>query len=147
MHERNIKVEQPKVLLIEDDPAHIDILQDKFDEFGAAKLFKTFVSGEEALEYLEAAVKNEESKSLMPDVIMLDIGLPGEDGLSILKRLKASTELKKIPVIIYTASVDKKHIVETYRSGGIFFMNKEWNQEILIEAIQHIKFTQGKTNK
>ena len=77
----------PKILIIEDEAILAEMYKDKFEEEG----FQTDLvfSSEEAIEYL---------KEKKPDLILLDILLPRENGIYFLKRLKEILEISKIPV-------------------------------------------------
>ena len=77
-----------------------------------------FSSGKE----LRAALREE-----LPDLILLDIMLPGEDGYSILERLKASQETKNIPVIMVTAKEAEFDKVRGLESGADDYITKPFN--------------------
>ena len=57
-------------------------------------------------------------KSILPDLILLDIMLPGEDGLSILKRLRSSNDTRDLPVIMVTAKSTEIDTVKGLDQGG-----------------------------
>ena len=81
----------PKILIVEDEKILAEMYKDKFDEEG----FETDLafSCEEAIDYL---------KSKKPDLILLDILLPKENGISFLKRMKEIENSSEIPVVVFS---------------------------------------------
>ena len=74
-------------------------------------------------------------KEELPDLILLDIMLPGEDGYSILERLKASSETQNIPVIMVTAKEAEYDKVRGLEAGADDFITKPYNIQILLARI------------
>src|SRR5438105_7870047 len=71
-----------------------------------------------------------------PDAILLDLGLPGGNGLMVLQRLKANTSLSAIPVIIVTAEDPQVAEARTSEAGAVAFIQKPVDQEKLMAAVQ-----------
>ena len=133
-------IEKLKVLMIEDSADCAALLNHILLEtkiFGEIKLFMT---GEEALEHLERqnAGKN---FSEMPDIIFLDLNLPGEHGLKILTKIKNDPALVSIPVVVMTASGDRQDWTESFRKGGMFFIRKPLDKTLLSDTLFHMKIT------
>ena len=112
-----------RILHIEDDPAHAELVRRGFAEHRRACEIRHFDNGPSALDYLHR--KGEHAgleTSPMPDVVLLDLRLPGMDGLEILERLRAAEETRDLPVVILTTSQaegDKLKSYEQYISGYI----------------------------
>ena len=103
------------VLLIEDDQLLSDLLARKF---GAEKIPATYApTGEIALEMLE-------NKRVEPDLILLDIRLPGIDGFEVLKKIKANADLSKIPVIILSNFGQPEDVAKGKELGAEEFIVK-----------------------
>ena len=85
---------------------------------------------------LRAALKEE-----LPDLILLDIMLPGEDGYSILERLKASQETKDIPVIMVTAKEAEYDKVRGLEAGADDYITKPFG---MMEFVDELKLYVGK---
>jgi DNA-binding response OmpR family regulator len=84
----------------------------------------------DALQAMSVAQKEQ------PDAILLDLGLPGGNGMVVLQRFKANTALSVIPVIIVTAedaSVAETHAIE---AGAVAFLQKPVDQDKLLAAVQ-----------
>src|SRR5918993_1616599 len=81
--------------------------------------------GAQALEYLFATGRYEgRDPSVMPQVVLLDLGLPKLDGLEVLERIRADERTRLLPVVILTSSEDQEDVVEGYGLGANSFVKK-----------------------
>ena len=80
--------------------------------------------GQELLQHLRKT--NGTSNHPLPDVILLELDLPGIDGFSLLKELKRDRLLQSIPVIIYTNSINPHDVTESYRLQASGFIKKSF---------------------
>ncbi len=80
----------------------------------------------------------EAMKSSIPTLVLLDIMLPQEDGLSILKKLRASKETKKLPVIILTAKSDEYDKVKGFDLGADDYVPKPFGMMELVARIKAV---------
>lgn len=99
--------ERPHVLIVEDDPVSLDVARLAVEAAGAAAVVAT--SGEAALK-----VALEES----PDLILLDLALPGIDGAEVARRLRDEERTRDIPVVVVTAHVVRE-VIERARTEGV----------------------------
>ncbi len=116
------------ILVVDDAETNIDILVEtlgeKYDVMCA-------IDGESALEILE------EEK---PDLILLDIMMPGIDGFETCRRIKNNPNLKDIPVIFISAKSEEVDIKEGYSVGGVDYIAKPFQFEEVMASIQrHLK--------
>lgn len=70
-----------------------------------------------------------------PDLILLDLGLPGGDGFSVMRKLKASPALATIPVIVVTARDPLNNLQEAYKAGATAFFQKPVNNNVLLSIL------------
>ena len=84
----------------------------------------------DALQAISVALKER------PDAILLDLGLPGGNGLLVLQRLKANTSLCDIPVIIVTVEDPREAEDLTIQAGAVAFLQKPVAQDKLMAAVQ-----------
>jgi len=84
----------------------------------------------DALQVMSVALKER------PDAILLDLGLPGGNGLMVLERLKANTSLGSIPVIIVTAEDPQVAEARAIEGGAVAFLQKPVDQDKLMAAVQ-----------
>ncbi|WP_343208012.1 response regulator transcription factor [Anaerolentibacter hominis] len=95
-------------------------------------------TGFEAKGFAEGAGLWEEIRKEKPDLILLDIMLPGEDGISILKKLRSGMETKKIPVILVTAKGEEYDKVIGLDSGADDYVTKPFGMMELVSRIKAV---------
>lgn len=103
------------ILLVEDNPAHAELVVRSFAEHRIANHIVHVSDGETALEYLFGKGSYEEQEGPpLPHIILLDLRLPRIDGLEVLRQIKGSERLKRIPVIILTTSAAEQDAARAY---------------------------------
>lgn len=124
------------IFIIDDDLDDAEIFIEAMNVIDASIKCDLAKNGEDALRKL----KNPEIKT--PEIIFLDLNMPLMDGRQLLKELKKSPELSKIPVAIYTTSSSKSDMEETKKLGASHFITKpsEFNQ--LCSAISVVLFSE-----
>ena len=90
------------ILCVDDSSADVRVLQEALKEVGVRSRFLIARDGVEALELLRPCDDRETVKR--PDLILLDLNLPGKDGRQFLAEIKANPVLRSIPVVVLTAS-------------------------------------------
>jgi CheY-like chemotaxis protein len=105
------------VCLIDDDPDHVIIITRAIRGVNPQARVKVLVDGDEALAWLHA----EEQR---PDLILLDINMPGLSGLDVLERIKTDPQLKLIPVVMLTSSELASDVVKAYELGASGYISK-----------------------
>jgi len=71
-----------------------------------------------------------------PDLILLDINMPGMDGLEMCKRLKESEKTRDVPVIFLTARVESQDVVRGFEVGGVDYITKPVNAQVLLARVK-----------
>ncbi len=107
-----------KVLIVDDTPANIDLLMKALQNNGYRLSFAT--NGNAALRLAE---HND------PDLILLDIMMPGMDGLEVCAKIKNSEKTKDIPIIFITAKVETEDVVKGFQAGGVDYIAKPFRAE------------------
>jgi DNA-binding response OmpR family regulator len=79
-----------------------------------------------------------EAERLLPDLIVLDVMMPGRDGFAVLRALKASPDTAVIPVVMLTAKATDSDVWEGWKSGADYYMTKPFNPEDLVRFAQHV---------
>ena len=132
-----MRAEPITVLLVEDDPAHAEIVQRNFDTFRIANRLMHVWDGEEALDYLYHRGKFEDRReSPRPGVILLDLRLPKIDGLEVLKVIKNDPDLRRIPVVILTTSAAEADKVKAYESFASSYLVKPVDYSQFVALMQ-----------
>jgi CheY-like chemotaxis protein len=120
-----MKGEPIVILVVEDDPAHAEIIRRNFEASRLANRLLAVEDGQAALDYLNREGKyNDADKFPMPNLILLDLRLPLVDGLEVLKIIKSDRKLTTIPVVILTTSADEADMVKAYEHHANSFLVK-----------------------
>ena len=97
-------------------------------------------NGQEALDYLFGQEQGGDSAQVKnPDLILLDLNMPGIDGWHVLKQLKADPSKRSIPVVILTTSSDERDINRCYDMGASTYIQKPVSFEGLTQAIRTMR--------
>lgn len=107
-----------KVLIVDDNINNVRLLQDILEDEGYEVY--TLHSGIPVVE---------KSRSIRPDIILLDIMMPELDGFEVCKALKADTELKDIPVIMVTAKAEGRDLKNALELGAIDYIKKPIDED------------------
>jgi CheY-like chemotaxis protein len=117
--------DMPKVLVVEDE-VHIQRLIKLVLERNGVTV-DTVGNGEEALKYLET--------SPAPDLILLDILMPGIDGLQVLKTIKAHSSYAAIPVVMLTALAQENVVLQGIKLGAKDYIRKPFHPNELVKRL------------
>jgi CheY-like chemotaxis protein len=124
-----------EVLLVEDNPGDIRLIQEVFKEAKIKNLLHVARDGEEAMKMLRL---EDENLTRLPDLILLDLNLPKKDGRDVLKEIKKDDNLKCIPVVVLTSSIRDEDLIETYKNNANCYIAKPGDLEQLIRVVQNI---------
>jgi two-component system response regulator len=113
------------ILLVEDNRMDVELTLDAFHE---AKLLNTIhvaSDGKEALDYLFGRGQFADRKAFpRPNLVLLDLKLPGIDGFEVLRQIKSTPVLKRLPVVILTSSKDEGDRALSYDRGANSYLVK-----------------------
>jgi two-component system, cell cycle response regulator len=118
------------VLVVDDSPAAQQGLAEVLGRAGLQ--VRAVLDGPEALRAASAGPV---------DVVVLDLGLPGMDGLQVLRMLRASERLRHVPVLVLTAREDRETRVAALRLGADDFLTKPWDAEALLARVERCSET------
>ncbi|QTA82005.1 Signal transduction response regulator/histidine kinase [Desulfonema limicola] len=113
------------ILVVDDNPINLELLSDCLTEFGYTVLLKK--DGEKALALLERRI---------PDIILLDILMPGIDGFETCKYIKSMDRAKDIPVIFMTALTDTSDKIKGFELGAVDYITKPFHQEEVLARVK-----------
>lgn len=125
------------VLLVEDNPADIRLVEEAFKESEINTKLLIFKDGVEAMEFLKRCEKHEDAP--IPDLILLDLNLPRKNGREVLKEIRENNNLKQIPVVILTTSSTEEDIHETYAHHANSYIVKPANVGRFIETMKNLE--------
>jgi two-component system response regulator len=111
------------ILLVEDDPADQKLIKTSLKNQKVANDLCVANNAEEALELLYSHV-NQDNGATPPDLILLDLNMPGMGGKEFLKQVKADDNLKHIPVVVVTTSNSDRDIADSYKLQASGYVQK-----------------------
>ena len=116
---------QPRILIVEDERGLVQSLSWYFNREG----YETIVAndGNEGLR---------KAQTLLPDTVLLDIMLPGLDGLSICRELRAGDRTRHIPIIMITAKSEETDQLVGYNMGADDYVTKPFSNKILLQKVK-----------
>ena len=103
------------ILLVEDDPAHAEIVRRNLENSRLANRLVRVADGQAALDYLYRQEEYSDPEvSPRPGIVLLDLRLPKVDGLEVLATIKSDPDLSAIPVVILTTGSAEADMVKAY---------------------------------
>lgn len=127
------------VLLVDDNQDDIDLTLRAFRKSRIANEVIVAHDGVEALDYLFGTGAHAGRNTLeQPQVILLDLKMPKIDGLEVLRRLRADSRTRHVPVVILTSSKEESDLVQSYDRGANSFIRKPVDFEQFVDAVQHL---------
>lgn len=122
------------ILLVEDNPGDIRLTQEAFKEGQVNNTLHVVEDGIEALDFLFQ--RNEFADAPRPDIILLDLNLPGKDGDEVLQELRNDPDLRHIPVIILTSSGAQEDVVKSYGLCANAYLTKPVDPAEFIDVVR-----------
>lgn len=108
-----------EILLVEDNPGDVRLTQEALRESKIHYHLTVASDGIQALDMLASS-----TRTVRPNVILLDLNLPGKNGLEILDDLKADNDLKEIPIIVLTSSENDLDVLVAYKKQASAYLVK-----------------------
>ena len=116
---------QPRILIVEDERGLTQTLSWYFNREG----FETIVAhdGAEGLRKAQA---------LLPELVLLDVMLPGMSGLDVCRELRNGERTRELPIIMLTARAEETDQIEGYAKGADLYVTKPFNNKILLQQVK-----------
>lgn len=125
--------------MVEDQRMDIELTLNAFREARLANNIRVATTGEEALAYVWGEGEFSDRKTHpLPDLILLDLKMPGIDGFEVLKQLKEADKLKRIPVIILTSSKEEGDRAVSYDLGANSYLVKPVSFDGFLHTVKEI---------
>ena len=116
-----------KILVVDDEEDVLELVRYNLDRNGYH--VETASSGEEALE---------KARRKLPDLVILDLMLPGMDGLEVCRKLKSNVKTESLPIIMLTAKTEETDIVTGLELGADDYVTKPFSPKVLIARVRRI---------
>ena len=113
------------IMVVDDNPANLEVISNFLQRHG----MKTAIASDGHIALKRAG-------HLLPDLILLDILMPGIDGIETCRRLKADPNTRDIPIIFMTALTERKYKAKGFSAGGVDYITKPIHYEELLARVK-----------
>lgn len=121
------------ILIVDDVPINLEVLDSLL---GEKYEIAVAINGEQALELVDR---------ISPDLILLDIIMPGMDGFEVCRRLKSSDKTKEIPIIFLTGKTETEDVIKGFETGATDYVTKPFNtMELLARVHTHLELKRSR---
>lgn len=129
VEQSEMEIQDVRILVVDDTQANLDVLCELLEDEGYT--ISVAPNGEVALKIVER---------MRPDLILLDVMMPGINGFEVCRRLKQDEATQDIPVIFITAEYQMDKLVAGFEVGGVDYIAKPFqNEEVLVRVATHLK--------
>ncbi|MBT3341530.1 MAG: sigma 54-interacting transcriptional regulator [Gemmatimonadetes bacterium] len=125
MADTELDVRGSRILVVDDTPANLEVLCLALETSGYQVMFAD--AGQTALDL---------AARFAPELILLDVTMPGMDGFEVCRRLQQDEQTRSIPVIFLTARGDVDNVVEGLESGGVDYVIKPFRKEEVMARVR-----------
>ncbi len=127
------------ILIAEDDDGHAELIIDNLRDAGLTNEIIRFRDGQEALDFLTGTPDTENTRqSGTAYLLLLDIRMPRVDGVEVLRRVKDTPELHKMPVIMLTTTDDPREVKNCYELGCSCYITKPVDYDRFSEMLNRL---------
>lgn len=132
-------MDEKLILLVEDNEDDVELTRRALEKNNICNRVVVARDGVEALEYLfcEGAYADRDPAG-RPEVILLDLNMPRLGGLDVLKRVRADSRTRMIPIVVLTSSKEESDLVQSYSGGANSYIQKPVDFPQFTEAVRHL---------
>jgi CheY-like chemotaxis protein len=135
-----MNIQQYTILLVEDDPNDVKLIQRAFRKAGLANPVMVVKDGEEAVAYLSGTELYADREHYpLPTLVLLDLKLPRKNGLEVLAWLREQPGLRRLPVVVLTASRENADINRAYDLCANSYLVKPVTLDTLMEIVKSLR--------
>jgi two-component system response regulator len=132
--------EKKVILLVEDNQDDEELALLALKKGHVANEVVVARDGAEALDYLFGTGEHTgRDVSILPQLVLLDLKLPKIDGLEVLRRLRADTRTRRLPIVILTSSKAEEDLIKGYDEGANSYVRKPVDFRQFTEAVRHLQ--------
>src|SRR5215470_2110454 len=123
----------PRVLLVDDNPGDAQLVCEAAATSGHHSQIRVAADGDGALEYLR------QNGAIRPDLIILDLNLPGRKGSEVVKQIKSDPHLRRIPVVVFSTSQYGRDLARCYELGANCYVCKPVDMDDFKATVRSIE--------
>ena len=125
------------ILMVEDNPFDVILAGEAMNDAGMPVNIENMGDGEKAMAFLKGEGAHKEA--FHPDLILLDLNLPGRDGFEVLAEIKSDPALRHIPVIVLTTSHSEEDVHRAYSLQASCYITKPMGFNEFSKVVKSIK--------
>ncbi len=125
------------ILVVQDNPDHSRLIEEALNEKTGRHQIVAIADGAEAMDFLHR--QGNYANATRPDLILLDLNLPGKDGKELLAEIKADPQLRRIPIVVLTICANEEDIFRSYALQGNCYVIKSSDLEQLFQIVKRIE--------
>jgi len=126
-----------EILLVEDNPADVRLTMETIKDYKVKNRLEVVGNGVDAMDFLRR--KGKFANKMRPDLILLDLNLPGKDGREVLAEIKADPDLCSIPVVVLTSSEAEQDIIKAYNLHVNCYITKPVGLTEFVKVVKSIE--------
>jgi len=126
-----------EILLVEDNPADVRLTMETIKDYKVKNRLEVVGNGVDAMDFLRR--KGKFADKTRPDLILLDLNLPGKDGREVLAEIKADPDLCRIPVVVLTSSEAEQDIIKAYNLHVNCYITKPVGLTEFVKVVKSIE--------
>lgn len=127
-----------RILLVEDSPRDAEMALRALSEYRLANDVLHVRDGVEALDYLNRRGAYEGRTGNQPALVLLDLKMPKVDGMEVLRQMKSSPDLRRIPVVVMTSSREEGDLLGSYDLGVNAYVVKPVKFHQFVDAVKQV---------
>lgn len=128
------------ILLVEDNPADVEITIEAFRRSHKGNRLFVCRDGEEALDFIYQRGKfSKPGSAPRPDLILMDLNLPGKSGAEVIRHIKHCDQMKDIPVVVLTTSDRDEDVARCYKFGANNYLTKPVQFDDCLKLVEEIQ--------
>lgn len=130
--------QETTILVAEDDAGHATLLERNLKRAGLANPMIFFVDGKETLDFLLRTGPGPHRRPGESYLLLLDLRMPRIDGVEVLRQMKQSEELRKLPIIVVTTTDDPREVEQCHQLGCSAYITKPVTYDLFVERINRL---------
>jgi CheY-like chemotaxis protein len=138
----------PTILLVEDESSDVLLIQRAFQKAGLQYRLRVVRDGDQAIQYLSGQGQyGNRERFPLPFLVLLDLRMPGTDGLGVLQWARAEPGLKRLLIVVFTSSELQSDIDRAYEAGANSYLIKPVEFEQMVHLIQRFEIYWTEINR